>query len=242
MRILFVALVLTFSVNGLGAQDPVTSLPESYSKQFENEWVKVVRVYYAPYAKLPAHAHPALPSAYVYLTDGGPVLFRHIGTKYGPATRPPTKAGGFRVYRGLDEIHEVENMSHLPSEFLRVEFKTEPKDLTTLRGRFFREDVSNGANPEKVQFENGQVRITRVMCAPGRSVRFSAGASEPALLIALSAARLRESDSGITLRMGQERWVPADSVVVFENPGPDSSEFLRFDFKTAPVAPLDQRF
>jgi hypothetical protein len=237
MRILFVALVLTFSMNGLAAQDPVTSLPDSYSKQFENEWVKVVRVHYAPYAKLPAHAHTALPSAYVYLNDGGSVLFKHIGTKYGPATRPPTKAGSFRVYRGLDEIHEVENMSHLPSEFLRVEFKTEPKDLKTLRGRFFREE-SNAEILEKVQFENGQIRITRVICAPGRSARFSTGASEPALLIALSVARLRESGgSEITVRTGQERWIPADSVVAFENAGPDSSEFLRFDFKTGPEAP-----
>jgi hypothetical protein len=242
MKTLSVALVLTFSMNGLAAQDPVTSLPDSYSKQFENEWVKVVRVYYAPYAKLPAHAHTALPSAYVYLNDGGPVLFKHIGTKYGPATRPPTKAGGFRVYRGLDEIHEVENMSHLPSEFLRIEFKTEPTDLKTLRGRFYREEVPNGENLEKVQFENGQIRITRVICAPGGSVRFAAGASEPALLVALSAARLQESGATeITVRTGQERWIPAGRVVVFENAGPASSEFLRFDFKTAPVVPPSDR-
>jgi quercetin dioxygenase-like cupin family protein len=236
MRLLSVALTLALSMDALAAQDPVTTLPDSYSKQFENEWVRVVRVHYAPYAKLPAHAHTALPSAYVYLNDGGPVLFRHIGTKYGPSTRPPTKAGGFRVFRGLDEMHEVENMSDLPSEFLRVEFKTEPADVKTLRGRFFREEGSNGKNLEKIQFENGQIRITRVICAPGSSVRFSAGTSEPALLIALSAARLQDSGgAAITFRPGQERWIPAHSVHVLENIGPDSSEFLRFDFKTAPI-------
>ena len=76
------------------------------------------------------------------------------------------------------------------------------------------------------------------MCAPGRSVRFSASASEPALLLALTAARLQESGgAAIAVRTGQERWIPAGRIVVFENAGPDSSEFLRFDFKTAPVVP-----
>lgn len=242
MRILLAALALILSISGSAAQDAVTALPESYSKQFENEWVKVVRVYYAPFAKLPAHAHTALPSAYVYLNDSGPVLFKHIGTSYGPATRPATRAGSFRVYRGLDEIHEVENTSALPSEFLRVEFKTDPTDVRTLKGRFFREPVPNGENIETVQFENDQVRITRVICAPGRSVRLTAAASEPSLLIALEVAQLRESSgSAVTIRVGQERWIPGSSVVAFENVGPESSEFLRFDFKTAPIASPIQR-
>jgi len=60
MKILLTALVLTVSMSGLAAQDPVTALPDSYSKQFDNEWVKVVRVLYAPHAKLPAHAHNSL--------------------------------------------------------------------------------------------------------------------------------------------------------------------------------------
>jgi quercetin dioxygenase-like cupin family protein len=242
MRILLTALVLTLTMTRLAAQDPVTALPDSYSSQFENEWVKVVRVYYAPHAKLPPHAHNALPAAYVYLNDGGPVLFKHIGTSYGAATRPATKAGGFRVFRGIDEIHEVENTSDLPSEFLRIEFKTDPKDVRSLNGRFFRETVPTGQNFEEVQFENDQVRITRVIGAPGLSVRLAATPSEPSLVIALQPAKLRESGgSDITVRVGQERWIPADAEVRFENLGSGPSEFLRFDFKTAPVATSVQR-
>ena len=236
MKTLFAAVIAALSVGPLAAQDPITTLPESYSKQFENEWVKVVRVRYAPHAKLPAHAHNALPAAYVYLNDGGPVLFKHIGTSYGAATRPPTKAGGFRIFRGLEEIHEVENMSELPSEFLRVEFKTDPKDVRTLKGRFFREGAVNGENLEKVQFENEQIRITRVIGAPGRPVRLTASASEPALLIALKAAKLRASSGAVeSVTPGQERWIPAGGAAAFENVGTESSEFLRFDFKTAPL-------
>jgi quercetin dioxygenase-like cupin family protein len=242
MRILLTAFTVILAMGGVAAQDAVTTLPDSYSTQFENEWVRVVRVYYAPHAKLPAHTHNALPAAYVYLSDGGPVLFKHIGTSYGAATRPATKAGGFRVFRGIDEVHEVENTSELPSEFLRVEFKTDPKDVRTLKGRFFRETAPSGQNVEKVQFENGQVRITRVIGAPGQSVSFTAGPSEPSLLIALQAATLRDArGSDARVRVGQEQWIPANTVTTFANVGSEASEFLRFDFKTAPVATSVQR-
>lgn len=235
MRMLFTALAVTLLVSAAAAQDAITALPDSYSKQFENEWVKVVRVYYPPHAKLPAHSHNALPAAYVYLNDGGPVLFKHIGTTYGAATRPATKAGGFRIFRGLDEIHEVENLSGLPSEFLRVEFKTDPRDVRSLKGRFYRENIPQDQNVEQVQFENDQIRITRVVCAPGRGIRLSTGASEPTLLIALRDASLRESGTNASIRPGQERWLAANSTVTLENAGAQLIEFLRFDFKTAPA-------
>ena len=242
MRILFTAVTVILAMGGLAARDAVTTLPDSYSTQFENEWVRVVRVYYAPHAKLPAHTHNALPAAYVYLSDGGPVLFKHIGTSYGAATRPATKAGGFRVFRGIDEVHEVENTSELPSEFLRVEFKTDPKDVKTLKGRFFRETPADGQNHEQVQFENDQVRITRVIGGSGHSVRLAAAPSEPSLLIALQAATLRDaSGSDASVRVGQERWIPANTVTTFANVGSQASEFLRFDFKTTPVATSVQR-
>ena len=235
------ALALVLSIATMAAQDPLTVLPDSYTKQFDNEWVRVVRVRYAPHAKLPAHAHNALPAAYVYLNDGGPVLFKHIGTEYGAATRPATKAGSFRVFRGIDEIHEVENTSELPSDFLRVEFKTDPRDVRTLRGRYFRPAAPHGQNVEQLQFENDQVRITHVICAPNRSVQLATTASEPALLIAFGAAQLREKDAAVTMRVGQERWIPAGSTVTFENVGSQASEFLRFDFKTPPKGSSIQR-
>ena len=241
MKMSVLALALTFSMAAPAAQDPLTVLPDSYSKQFENEWVRVVRVRYAPHARLPAHAHNALPAAYVYLNDAGPVLFKHIDTSYGAATRPATKAGSFRVFRGIAEIHEVENTTELPSDFLRVEFKTDPGDVRTLKGRYFRPAAPPGQNVEHLQFENDQVRITHVICAPGRSLRLSADGSEPSLLIAFQAAQLREKDSDVTVRMGQERWIPAGSDLSFENVGSQPGEFLRFDFKTKPLASSNQR-
>src|SRR5690349_9549426 len=140
------------------AQDPLMIAPDAYKLEFENEYVKVVRVHYAPHAKIPEHNHTDFPAAYVYLNDAGPVIFKHVGLSYGAVTRPAVKAGSFRLYRAVKETHEVENPSDTASDFLRVEFKTEPdKDANTLRGRYFREEYPAGENFQKVQFENEQV-------------------------------------------------------------------------------------
>lgn len=237
-------LALVFAAAGLttlvGAQDAVSTLPDSYRLQFENDWVRIVRVRYAPFAKLPGHTHTALASAYVYLNDGGPVIFKHVGKEYGAVTRPETKAGSFRLYRGLDEIHEVENTSALPTEFLRVELKTDPKDPRTLRGKFFRAAPSADLSVERIQFENDQVRITRIVCAPAGAFNVVTSAAEPSLFIALSEARLAvtHEDSGstdVSLGIGQERWMPTTGRERLENVGSDAIELLRFDLKTRPL-------
>jgi hypothetical protein len=227
-----------------GAQDALTTLPGSYRLQFENEWVKIVRVQYAPHAKLPAHTHTERATAYVYLNDAGPVIFKHIGLDYGAVTRPATKAGSFRLYRGLEELHEVENTTAVPSHFLRVEFKTDPKEPRTLRGKFFREaPAAPGENFEKVQFENVQVRITRILIAPGKSVTVSTKEAEPSVFIALTPATcdvMPTSVSGsghpLTLAVGQEHWVGRSSDAQVKNQGTEAAELLRFDFKTKPLS------
>jgi hypothetical protein len=239
MRTLGLASVLVAGVAAAAwGQDAVKTLPGSYKLQFENAWVKIVRVHYEPFAKLPAHTHTELATAYVYLNDSGPVIFKHVGSDYGPATRPPTKAGGFRLYRGLEELHEVENTSPLPSDFLRVEFKTDPKEPRSLRGKFFRESYPAGENFEKIQFENVQVRITRLVVAPGRGVELAASLAEPTLLIALSNARIEANRSHgpaqVALTAGQERWLDAGQREQLRNVGTDTAELLRFEFKTAP--------
>lgn len=223
----------------VAAQDAVKTLPDSYKHQFENDWVRIVRVHYPPHAKLPAHTHTDLACAYVYLNDSGPVIFKHIGAEYGAATRPPTKAGAFRLYRGLEELHEVENTSPLPSDFLRVEFKTDPKEPRSLRGKFFRETVPAGENAERVQFENVQIRATRIIIAAGRSLEVTTTAAEPAILIALTPAALNVADGAaapkaVTLRPGQEHWLGTGQRQRLENSGEAPAEFLRFDLKTSP--------
>lgn len=72
-------LAVSISTPPVRAQDPMQVAPGSYRLDFENDLVKVVHVLYPPHAKLPAHDHPKGPTAYVYLTDSGPILFTHIG-------------------------------------------------------------------------------------------------------------------------------------------------------------------
>jgi hypothetical protein len=241
MKILgFAAIICLLTISAV-AQDPLKTLPHAYKLEFENEWVRVVRVRYAPHEKLPAHEHTPTASAYVYLNDGGPVVFNHIDKDYGAVTRPATKAGSFRIYRGLQEHHEVENKSDLPSEFLRVEFKTEPVNDKSLKGRYYREDYPAGENFQKVQFENEQIRITRLVCAAGKKVEVSTSAGEPTLLIALSPAQLKTSRSkGRAAQfkpgLGQTRWVALGQQERLENVGNAPAEMLRFDFKTRPLS------
>ena len=237
MRTVRTALSVCLLAAAAFAQDPWKTLPNAYTLDFENEWVRVVRVHYAPHEKLPPHEHTLLASAYVYLTDGGPVVFNHIDKDYGAVTRPATKAGSFRVYHGIQEHHTVDNQSDLASDFLRVEFKTEPVNDKTLRGKFFREEYPAGENFQKVQFENEQIRITRMVCAPGKKIEIATSAGEPTLLIALSPAQLtihrgEGRVAQVKLGLGQARWVAANQREQMDNTGSVRAEMLRFDFKT----------
>jgi quercetin dioxygenase-like cupin family protein len=216
-----------------GAQDPLVTLPQAYKLVLENDWVKVVRVHYAPHQKLPLHDHTQLAAAYVYLNDGGPVVFKH---DYGAVTRPPTTTGSFRLYRAIKEVHEVDNPNDAPSDFLRVELKTRPVAESSFNGRFHREPGSDG--PEKVQFDHPQLRVTRYLVSPGSRVDFAA--AEPALAIALTGGRLkvRAGSVGeeIAVETGLPRWLPKGSSTSFENVGTSAVELLRFDLKTEPLA------
>jgi hypothetical protein len=216
--------------------DPVD---DAYKLQFENEWVRIVRVVYPAHTTLPAHDHPQRATAYVYLNDAGPVIFRHVPGQ--PVTRPATKAGGFRLFRAVPgERHAVENGGDVASEFLRVELKTEPREQGTLRGRYPPEDVAAGENVERVQFENEQVRITRLICASGKTLHVSTTATEPSVLVAINGMPIQvQAVSGesqaITLTPGQERWLDTNQREQIENRGSDTLVMLRFDFKTPPI-------
>ena len=70
------------------AQDPYVVAPKNYSLEFENDSVRVSRAMLAPGDKLPVHDHPANPTVFVYLTDGGPIRFTHVQPEF-TVERPP---------------------------------------------------------------------------------------------------------------------------------------------------------
>ena len=89
-----VSLVALGFATGAFAQNPYVIAPQAYEKQFENAWVRVTRVHYAPNETIAEHEHPSRPTIYIYLRDGGPVLFKHEHGESGDyaATRAATKA------------------------------------------------------------------------------------------------------------------------------------------------------
>ena len=222
MKVMTMVLGLAFGAIAWG-QEGVATLPANYRLQFENEWVKVTSVRYEPLQKLAPHTHTPDPSAYVYLNDGPPVIFRHVGGKGTAATRPATKAGAFRVYRGLVELHEVENTGNAPSEFLRVEFKTAAKEPGSFWGKFER-PAAPSLTPT-VHFDHAQLTISRLWLLPGQELEVAA-AQTPALVIALGAAD--------GLKPGQVRWIAASSATRLKSGGNAAADFLRVDFKTGP--------
>ena len=217
-----IATVMALLVGGsVVAQEGIATLPRNYTLQFENAWVKVTAVRYGPHEKLPGHTHTPNAAAYVYLNDGPPVIFSHDGGK--PATRPATKAGAFRLYRGLQEVHAVENTGSAPSEFLRIELKTEGREPGSFWGKFER---GAPAVEPVVHFNHAQLRVSRIWIRPGETLSVVTDA-DPALVIALASA------PGI--RPGSEWWVGSSGSARLANTSTTAIDVLRFDFRTPPA-------
>ena len=225
-RIFAAAALLIGSACSAFAQDPTKAAPENYKLQFENDWVKVLRVHYPANSKVPVHDHSKGPAAYVYLVDSGPVRFVHADWDHDPVlTRPATKAGSFRLSptRFDNERHAVENISPTDSHFLRIELKTEAPDRQSLNARVKPYAGSREGGLNKIDFENSQLRVTRVISKPGAPLEFTANTGQPSLVVVL-----------VGPLPGETVWLaPNDSKTFSVRPG-SQIELLRFDFKTKP--------
>jgi len=235
IRALLLASLFLHSTAFAFRQDPLKVAPQAYKLQFENEWVKVTRVHYGPRARVPVHDHSRLPAAYVYLNNSGPINFKHEGWEHPVLTRPATRAGGFRLSptTAVGETHEVENPTDTPSDFLRIEFKTRAAGRASLHGRFYPLSYRAGRFVRKVQFVNEQLRVTRLVCPPRRSLTVETSPSEPAMLVLLAPARLSGTGREI-VETGQTVWLAGGGQRRIENPGDAPLELLRFDFRTGP--------
>lgn len=200
-------------------QDPTQSLPDSYKVQFENEYVRVVRVHYDAGARLPEHTHPGGTTVYVYLNDSEAVTFAHSGNNTRTVTRPPVKAGAIRIAAGPEEHHTAENTSSMPSDFLRVYFKTDDGGVRNLRQRL---------SPTE-EFNNKQMRITRVTVQPGDKTLIEAK-DHPALRITAS----RGLKQWTKLPENFVRWLDKGTTEEFSASGEFPADIIRIDFLTKP--------
>ena len=177
------------------AQDPYVVAADHYHLLFENTWVRATRVTYGPDKTAPVHQHPPTPTTlYVYLTDSGVMRFRHVSGEH---------VMGLNIDR---KPVLAEYLGDAPTEYVRIELRTEDLDRPTRDVRM---------TPKDSGFENGQVRILRVSCA--ERCPESEHLSDPAVVVALSGAH-----------KGDVAWSPKK----VDGPG----EFIRLKLKSQPVA------
>jgi hypothetical protein len=200
------ALAMAFASQSF-AQDPTKTLPEIYRVELDNDFVKVVRVHYDAGVKLPAHTHPAGGTAYIYLNDAAGIIFRHIGSMSHVTNRPPVKTGGIRINYGMEEQHEVENTSNSAADQLRIVFKTESGGA---RG-------GRKLSPTDNQFENAQLRITRLSVSPMQTLLVEA--KEPTLVVEVPS--------------GRQHWIDAGDSTAITSAG-TQLDLVRIEFLTRP--------
>jgi hypothetical protein len=226
-----VSFVLCCSLAG-SAQDPTKVAPDTYKLQFENDWIRILSVRYAPHAKVPVHNHSQFPAAYIYLSDSGPINFVHSGWDDPLLTRPATKAGSFRLSptRFEDETHAVENRGDLASEFLRIEIKTEAPNRASLSGRFTAYAGDRNTGLTKVEFENTQLKVTRLIAKQSEPLTVAA-ADEPSLIVVVN--------GNAEFKKGQTFWISPGDNKSFASAKTNARqiELLRLDFKTKPKKP-----
>ena len=208
-------------------------LPKNYRVEFESSWVRVVHVHYAAQSILPQHDHPKTPTLYIYLTDAGPVRFKHTGANPYTLDRPAVKQGGFRLNPGVLEEHEVENIGGTPTDFLRVEFKAIPFKRTTLRGHFPPASANfwNAEEPRQVVFEDQNIHITRLGYPNRPNVRFAAATEKNAIDLAVGGGELRLGRGAEDSRHPGEAWAAPDHPIQIENTGMENVEILRVELK-----------
>jgi hypothetical protein len=222
---LLCALLMASCISGLRAQDPYTVAPDHYHLLFENAWARVTRVTYQPHETAPVHEHPPTPtSVYIYVADGGEFRFNHVTGFKVPGytiTRPSVKAGAIRFAHSAPETHSVEYLGDTPTEYVRIELRTEALDTPIRDIRIPPAQTDATKSSARNEFENGQVRILRIVCADGQSCPASQNPQDPAIVTIMTGA-----DKGLS------RWLPAKSRL--KETGP--LEEVRIELKTDPVA------
>jgi hypothetical protein len=182
----------------LAAQPTSFPLPPNYQTVVTTDTFKVIRVHYGPHEKVPVHDHPATPTVYVYLNNSGPVKIIHDETPPFTITRPPTHLGAFRVSPGRIERHSIENLSDLPSDFLRVELPHLRLGNKTLEFRGpAPADLTK--NIDATEFSSPHVTVLRVLCVTSTPCTIPL-TTAPSILVAFSDTSL--THNGQTTKIG----------------------------------------
>lgn len=199
-------------------------LPENYKTVLTESFVKVIRVHYGPHEKVPVHDHPEVPTVFVYLNNSGPVRLTHYDEKMTSIVRPPTHTGAYRVSAGKKERHSVENLSDLPSDYLRVElpgFRVDDPELE-FRGKA-PEDQSHDISA--TEFEIPRLTIRRIVCVDATPCEVQRRSAR-AVLVAFSDVVVSGGGRRTQLKLGDVMAVPAKEKLSLSAAGSEGAHIL----------------
>jgi hypothetical protein len=219
----------TVGAKAVDAQDGLIAHPNVYRVQFENDWVRLVRVMIPGNTTLPSHSHPPGYMIHVYLNDAQPIVFEHDGAPY-TITRQAVKARSYRIGPATPETHMVINSHPGSSDFIRIEFKASPADEA--RRRFQAPPLVNETS-SKEEVSSDLFKASRLTVASKQSAEIAAGANHPVLLIALTEGAV--VDAGPSLTIGQERFVNPGGKATIRNAGDGPVQFMRVDILLKPA-------
>ena len=188
--------------------------------QFENDYVRVVRVHYDAGAKLPEHTHPGGHDGVRVSERLGRRDVLALGGNNRAVTRPAVKAGAIRIAAGPEEHHTAENTSSTPSDFLRIVFQDR---------RRRREEPAAAPVAHRGEFGNKQMRITRLRVKPGQNLLIEAK-DHPTLRIALREGVKQWTPPPPDLL----RWLDKGTTEEFAVTGDFPVDIIRIDFLTKP--------
>ncbi len=199
-------------------QDPYVIAGDHYHLALENDWVRASRVNYGPHESTPLHEHPSTTSViFIYDTDGGKIRFTHFTPNRVILIRPDVKAGEIRLaHSAPGETHTAEYLGDTPMEYIRLELRTETPDPPIVNHKIPAPVIDSSKSAVVNEFENGQFRILRVICAAGEKCPESKNPRDPAVVTVMSGAN-----------RGTVSWSPATET------GP--LDEVRVELKTRPL-------
>ena len=216
-------------VGELRAQsDGLVAFPETYRVQFENPWVRVVRIHVAGGANIGMHTHPPGFMFHVYLNDAEPISFNHDGAPY-EIQRPPVTARSYRIGLATPESHAVVNPSAKASDYMRVEYKTRGGESTRRR---MPAPALGSETASQIEHVGPQSRVTRVTVAANSSIELATPGGQPALLIFVTDGA---DGTGQLIKVGDHRFLDPSGKTTIRNAGASPLQLLRFDFLTPPA-------
>jgi hypothetical protein len=226
---------------GNAAPDALMSSPDHYKLEFENQFVRVIRVHYGGHDTSPMHVHPAPGGVLVPLLDQHARLHGKDGSAQevhftiGQARWADSRPGSDLSWQ---TTHWEENLSEQPFELIRVEVKPQPATQSAKVAA-----VANSMDPLVVDpqhyhlvLENEFVKVIRCRIPPHDHVVMHRHTTD-SVIIFMTDQNLKQTapDGTVTQahnQAGRAIWTHP-TTHMGENISDQPYEYIRVDIKSA---------